>query len=214
MPSETNPREVHTDSIPTRHSLISRIKDPKDQRSWADFFETYHRLIYSVAVKSGLTNEEADEVVQETMLSVTNTIGEFDTDSNRGSFKAWLLKLTRWRIIDQARKRKPADAARRSGGDADDNASMIERLPDPAADTIDRVWEAEWATYLLQTALSKVKSQVRPKAFQVYQLCTLEEVPAPQVAQQLGVSKVNVHVMVHRVNRLVKKEIRALEKLL
>jgi len=33
------------DSIPTRSSLLGRLKDWEDQESWRDFFETYWRLI-------------------------------------------------------------------------------------------------------------------------------------------------------------------------
>ena len=47
------------DSIPTRYSLLSRLQDREDQDSWKDFFDTYWRLIYSFAIKSGLTDAEA-----------------------------------------------------------------------------------------------------------------------------------------------------------
>ena len=45
--------------IPTRQSLLSRLKNSEDHDSWQDFFDTYWKLIYSVAVKSGLTVAEA-----------------------------------------------------------------------------------------------------------------------------------------------------------
>ena len=52
------------DSISTRYSLLSRMQDLGDQDSWKDFFDTYWRLIYSFAIKSGLTDAEAQDVVQ------------------------------------------------------------------------------------------------------------------------------------------------------
>src|SRR5688572_618544 len=33
--------------IPTRQSLLSRLRDWDDRESWNDFFETYWKLIYS-----------------------------------------------------------------------------------------------------------------------------------------------------------------------
>jgi RNA polymerase sigma-70 factor (ECF subfamily) len=54
------------DAIPTRYSLLSRLQKWDDQESWKDFFDIYWRFIYSVAVKSGLTEDEAQDVVQET----------------------------------------------------------------------------------------------------------------------------------------------------
>ena len=78
-------RTSHTAGLPedlvqTRWSLIQRLKNWNDQESWGEFFEAYWRLIYSMASKSGLTHAEAEEVVQETVLSVCRKIGEFRAD--------------------------------------------------------------------------------------------------------------------------------------
>ena len=84
--------------IPTRASLLGRLKDLGNDASWQEFFDTYFRLIYGVARKSGLSEAEAHDAVQETMIAVAKHMPGFTYDSANGSFKAWLLKLTRWRI--------------------------------------------------------------------------------------------------------------------
>src|ERR1700720_805237 len=93
------------DLMPTRKSLIGRLKDWNDQESWKAFFDTYWKLIYSTAIKAGLRDAEAEEGVQETVISVLKSMQEFQYDKTRGSFKSWLLRLTTWRIADQLRKR-------------------------------------------------------------------------------------------------------------
>ena len=93
--------------IPTRATLIQRLKNWQDQSSWQDFFDTYWKLIYGTAIKSGLTATEAQDVVQETMISVAKHMPAFKYDPAIGSFKTWLLNMTRWRITDQLRKRGP-----------------------------------------------------------------------------------------------------------
>src|SRR6476659_3707614 len=95
----------------TRYSLLSRLQKWDDQESWKDFFDTYWRLIYSLAIKSGLSEAEAQDVVQETVISVAKSIHKFERDRSRGSFKAWLKNIIRWRIADQLRSRLPAAAA-------------------------------------------------------------------------------------------------------
>src|SRR6202167_6324593 len=98
--------ELQTDrSIITRYSLLSRLQDWQDNKSWQEFFESYWRLVYSVALRSGLTEMEAQEVVQETFICVAKSIHEFRRDRSKGSFKGWLRNITRWRIADQFRKR-------------------------------------------------------------------------------------------------------------
>ena len=43
----------------TRKSLIARLDNWEDQKTWDEFYQTYWRLIYSVAIKAGLRPEEA-----------------------------------------------------------------------------------------------------------------------------------------------------------
>ena len=100
----------------TRRSLVERLGDWRDQKNWQEFFETYWKLIYSVAVKAGLTEAEAQDVVQETVITVAKRVEGLKYDPALGSFKGWLLHITRWRIADQFRKREPADDAEKETG--------------------------------------------------------------------------------------------------
>src|SRR2546429_4707873 len=106
--------------IATRRSLVERLADWGDQRRWQEFFDTYWKLIYSTARKAGLTDAEAQEVVQETVITVAKNIDKLKYDPAIGSFKGWLLQITRGRIVDQFRKREPGDAKRpRTADDRD-----------------------------------------------------------------------------------------------
>ena len=46
--------------IPTRASLLSRLKDWQDKTSWKVFFDTYWILIYNAAIKAGLSEHPAE----------------------------------------------------------------------------------------------------------------------------------------------------------
>ena len=65
------------DFIPTRQSLLSRLKDWNDQEHWKEFFNTYWRLIYKAAIKARFNDEEEQDVVQETVLSVMKSVPDF-----------------------------------------------------------------------------------------------------------------------------------------
>src|SRR2546423_58675 len=99
--------------ISTRSSLLNRLKDWEDKASWKDFFDTYWKLIYGVARTAGLNDAEAQDVVQETIIAVAQKMPNFKYDSSAGSFKAWLMQLTRWRITDQFRKKQYEKAGQR-----------------------------------------------------------------------------------------------------
>ena len=87
----------------TRKSLIDRLGNWEDQRSWDEFYQTYWRLIYSVGLKNGLRPDEAMDTVQEVVIAIAKQSQKNQYDSSQGSFKSWLMNLTRWRINDQFR---------------------------------------------------------------------------------------------------------------
>src|SRR3989442_11239644 len=171
-------------SLQTRWSLIGRLKDMDDQQSWQEFFDAYWKLIHSVALKAGLSDAEAQEVVQETVISVARKMPEFKADPAAGSFKSWLLTLTRWRIVDQARKRQAKPAPNPDGGHEsppnpqtgvsapqhrDDSArtSTADRIPDPGLD-LEAVWNEEWENNLLGAAAERGKRPVDPEQYQLF----------------------------------------------
>lgn len=197
--------------IPTRNSLLSRLKDWSDQESWEEFFNTYWRLLYGVAIKAGLTDQEAQEVVQETVITVARRIREFKYDPATCSFKTWLLNLTRWRITDQLRKRRPEHRRPHPSEDTT-RTPTIERIPDPASVNLDAVWDAEWERHLFQAAVARVKQRVSPEQYQIFDLAVTRKWPPQRIARELGVNLGRVYLAKHRVSVLLRKEIKSLEK--
>src|SRR5262249_42455384 len=152
----TKPVKVETDELlPTRWTLVERLKNWDDQKSWREFFDHYWRLIYGVALKAGLTETEAQEVVQETVVAVATGIKQFKADPARGSFKGWLLNTTRWKIADQFRGRLPA--VELASLDANTRTDTLDQLADPAGHALEVLWQNEWEHNLQQVALEKVK---------------------------------------------------------
>lgn len=195
------------DSIPTRYSLLSRLQDWDDQDSWRVFFDTYWRLIYSVAIRSGLSEAEAQDVVQETIICVAKDIQKFKRDRSAGSFKGWLRNLTRWRIADQLRKRGRADL---KVVVFDEEHAEVPQ--DITGGGLEEMWEAEWRANLLETATERVRRQVKEEHYQMFDLNVIKQCPAPKVAKTLGVNVGLVYLAKHRVSALIRKEVRLLEQ--
>lgn len=204
------PNDAHP--LHTRQSLLGRLKDWEDERSWRDFFETYWRLIYSTARKGGLSDAEAQEVVQETVIAVAKKMKEFKYDPAIGSFKGWLKLVTRRRIADQYRKRKPQEVSLADADTADAGTRALEKLSDGAGDPVDAAWEADWQQSLLERAVELVRTQVSPRQYQIFDLYVLRQWPASRVAASLDISTAQVHLAKHRVQAQIKKEARRLEK--
>jgi len=198
--------------LATRRSLVDRLVDWDDRKRWQEFFDTYWKLIYSAARKSGLSDVEAQEVVQETVITVAKKIDKLKYDPAIGSFKGWLLQITRWRIADQFRKREPGNAKPLRSAD-DRLTATIERVPDSHAVDLDAVWEKEWQDNLFDAAIARVKKKVDPKQFQIFDCYVRKEWPAQKCAEQLCVNIGQVYLARHRVAALLKKEVKKLEKI-
>ena len=196
----------------TRRSLVDRLVNWDDQKRWQEFFDSYWKLIYSAARKSGLTDAEAQEVVQETVITVAKKIDKLKYDPAIGSFKGWLLQITRWRIVDQFRKREPGNMKRPHAAD-DRLTATIERVADSRVVDLDAVWETEWKENLFEAAIARAKEKVDHKQFQIFDCYVRKEWPVKKVADQLGVSVGQVYLARHRVATVLKKEIKALEKM-
>jgi RNA polymerase sigma factor (sigma-70 family) len=200
-------------SVATRRSLLSRLKQSNAQESWREFFDTYWRLIYATALNAGLTDSEAQEVVQETVLTVVRKIKDFRYDPAIGSFKGWLLTTVRWRISDQFRKR-PQQIQRPGSRGATERSgtATIERIADPTPINLEAVWEEEWQRTLFAAALSRVKRQANARHYQMFDLHAVKNWSVDKVAQTLGVSVGQVRLAKHRITVLMRREVARLEK--
>jgi RNA polymerase sigma factor (sigma-70 family) len=197
------------DLAPTRYSLLNQLQDWGDDESWRVFFDTYWRLIYSVAIKAGLSDSEAQEVVQETIICVARNIHKFKRDRHRGTFKGWLQNLTRWRIADQFKKRTGLMRGEAAGGR---QYHPLEEIPDMPDEIAGMEWEQEWQQNLVQAAIRRVKLLVKEEQFQLFDLYVVNQWPVARVCQTLGVSSAQVYLAKHRITRLLRKQVRLLEK--
>jgi RNA polymerase sigma-70 factor (ECF subfamily) len=196
----------------TRWSLIEKLKNWDDRTSWQDFFDSYWRLIYRTATRAGLLDAEAQEVVQETVIAVARKMPGFKVDPAFGSFKGWLLQITRRRIADQFRKRDLAENARHRTKTSTDRTGSTGRVPDPAAVPMEEVWKEEWRQNLFEAALERVKRNAPSKQYKIFFLHVIKEQPALKVCAALKVNIGQVYLAKHRISALLKKEVRRLEK--
>lgn len=197
----------------TRRSLVNRLKDCQDQESWQEFFDTYWRLIFATARKTGLSETEAEEVVQETVITVARKMPEFHYDPSRCTFKGWLLRVTQFKIIDQFRKRTPAFVQHAASDPAGTRTATVERVPDPNGEELAGIWEEEWAQNLFQAAMDRVKRKVNPGHFQMFYLNVVEKMGIREVARTMRVNPAVVYMAKSRVRRAIRNEMKLMEAL-
>ena len=199
--------------IPTRNSLLSRLKRWDDQEGWREFFDTYWKFLYCVAVKAGLSDADARDVVQETVLAVAKGLrdGRFKV-AEGSSFKAWLQLIVRRRVASHLRKRSLPTVQPQADSEGTARTPTVERIPDPDAEVVGEIWEEEWSRNLADAAIERVKQRVGAKQFQMFDLYVIKEWPVREVARTLKANIAQVYLAKHRVTSLIKQETKKLRR--
>jgi RNA polymerase sigma factor (sigma-70 family) len=199
----------------TAWSLLARLKDPSDPQVRAflnRMLQAYWRPVYKfIRLSWKRPNEEAKDLTQAFFVHVLEGDLLRRADPGRGNFRHLLMASLRNFLANDARASK---AVKRGGdvdilslgGDVDENW-----IPDGARP--EEVFEAQWARDLLNRAIEKLGTSLRPEAATAFRRFHLEEASTKAVAAELGVSESQVGHFLHaarvELRKLVTEEIRA-----
>jgi RNA polymerase sigma-70 factor, ECF subfamily len=140
--------------------------------------ERYQGTIYRFGRRMCQTEEDAEDVLQETLLALVQKIGEFRGDA---SLSSWLFTIVRSRC---RLRRQRADRQVSSDGLEVLDASP---RPDEAASSLE-----------LRALVEAAVSDLEPKYREVLLLRDVEGLSAPEVGETLGLSVAAVKSRLHR----------------
>ncbi len=183
----------------TSVSLIGRVRDTRDDSSWGEFAGLYEGLIRRWLSVQGVQGQDADDILQEVMSYVFRALPKFEHNGQTGAFRNWLRQVTSNRLREfwRGRKRHP------KAGDRD-----IGEIADQLADDksgVSRVWREEYDSYMIDYLLSRVADRFQENSITAFQKIVLEQQPAKDVADQLGMSLGAVRVAQSRVLRAMRE---------
>ena len=64
----------------------------------------------------------------------------------------------------------------------------------------------------MESAIDRLRRRVKPKHFQIFELYNLRNWKPEAVARELGVSRIQVYLVHHRLTKLLKQEIERLNR--
>ncbi len=79
----------------------------RDEAALNAFYDRYHRLVYSLALRVVGSTADAEDVVLDVFWQVWQQAGQYDRE--RGSVSTWLITIARSRAIDRRRRLKRDD---------------------------------------------------------------------------------------------------------
>jgi RNA polymerase sigma-70 factor (ECF subfamily) len=197
-----------SDTPSTRASLLVRLRNPQDERAWAEFVALYSPLVQALARRSGLQPADAADLEQEVFGAVARAIETYDPDPAKGSFRGWLATIARNRLINglAARRRHPA-------GTGDTGAlERLAELADPAPSPDDSVlFETEYRRQLFRVAAESVRDRFQPTTWEAFWRTAVEDRPVAEVAAELGLTAGAVYVARNRVMARLREAVQRLE---
>lgn len=206
---QSMPMKPEVPLLETRSSLIQRLKATINGESWEEFFHTYWELIYNVARRAGLSEADAQDIVQETILKVHNSLDRFEYNRKRGTFKGWLRTVTRSRLNDFFKKQQRRPSLNQPLEEA---ADELQNLEDPEGPEIEKIWDEEWNRNLIQAALSRTKKLSSPKQFQIFKCHYIDEWTVRETCRTLGVNAAQVYMAKQRVGKIFREAVETLQE--
>ena len=185
----------------TRYTLLQRACDLHDEQAWEEFVGHYRRFIFYILKEIGVAEGDIEDVAQQVLLSLTKDLSSYD--SSRARFRTWLSSVIRNAALVHFRKQKISQARIRILGEEQNMESMIQ------PSDIDRRIEKEWAAYVANIAMKRVREVFRGRAVEVFEL-GLDELSAAEIAAKTGLSVSSVYTLRKRVKKRLYLEIRAL----
>lgn len=203
----------HSVWLRTRITLIEKLQGgtPR-QQDWEEFYKMYWGAIYTFATRCGAPRAEAEDLVQEVMVTILRRLPSFEYDRSKGRFLSWVKTVTRNRAYDRFRRhsaRMEGRLERLQFNDGTEDA--VERLAAPAEGSMDR-WDEEWRNWVLTLALERVRNRFDAVSYEAFEHYVLKDMPPTEVATSLGLSVNAVYLIKRNGIRYLQEEARKLER--
>lgn len=186
---------------PTSLTMIDALADPNSPR-WEQFARIYGPIVFTLARRAGLNEQESEEVVAAVMSGFSQRMrSEFHVDYSRGSFRSYLRTVTR-NEIGNVRKR------RRRAGVPLDGVDVPSDVDDPV-----RHWSDVERRERLAECLRRLRTsgEIAPRELEAFEMFALREIPAADVAARLDIPAKRIYSIKHETIRRLQAISRQLE---
>ena len=181
-------------NLNTRQTLLLKIRDSEDSRSWSEFVEIYTPLLYNYFMSRGLNDPDAADLGQEVMRSVAKAISRFDYDPEKGTFRSWLYTIARNHLNNffKKRARQPLGSGRTT------IVTLVNQIEDEDAN-MEAHWELEHRQRMFEWAAEQIRGNYEKHSWEAFERIALRQEDAATVADSLNMKLGAVYVAKSRI---------------
>jgi RNA polymerase sigma-70 factor (ECF subfamily) len=185
----------------TSLSLFDRICRGQKPEDWQRFVDLYTPLLKSWLGRYGLQDSDADDVVQNVLLTLASEMPNFAHNQRTGAFRAWLRKILVYRLRRhfQERQRRPLVA--------EDTWAIqqLDQLEDPHSE-LTQTWDRQHDQHVLQRLLERVEPRFSETTRRAFRSVVFEGANPEDVARELNISRNAVVIAKCRVLKELRRE--------
>lgn len=156
---------------------------PEDTAIGLAFLEKYKPLLMNVARSRGLDETNAEDVAQEALRKMLVGFKQFQRE-RKGSFRAWLRTIAHSSTVDWFRGQ----------------ARLEKTIALECAREVPAKIAVEYQTDLMEAAIRKVRLELHPRTWEMFERVRLNREPARVVAESMGLRLVTIYNGAQRVN--------------
>jgi len=191
------------DSNPsTSFTLIRRmVDDSASGHAWQEFDRRYRRVLLRWCRVWGLSIQDTDDIVQDSLMAVFRFMPEFER-RRKGAFRSWmkLITLRSWQLHFRRAARSPEPGRL---GELQ-RSSLFGPEPIGGADILkllDRIADEE----ILELAILSVRQKVTEPVWDIFESVELRNIPVCDIAKARGITPTAVRVNNFRVRKLLRE---------
>jgi RNA polymerase sigma-70 factor (ECF subfamily) len=177
----------------TRVSLLMRVCNLRDGRSWGEFHAIDGPLIFGYLRGLNIKEHAANDLTQGVFWRLMRFLARFTLNRQRGRFRSYLWKPTYNTLVDQARRRKLRNRAEeewvRRFSEADESQGRH----------LEETFMWRHRQRILELALPRVRATALATARACFEGRLVHRRPAAEIAAEPGTTTNGVYVHASRV---------------
>jgi RNA polymerase sigma-70 factor (ECF subfamily) len=184
----------------THTTLLTRLSEGTDASAWREFCDRYGELIRSFARQQNLQAADCDDVLQDVLTALSQSMPQFRYDPAKGKFRSYLKTVVMHAIsrkIGQKRGELPLDTVGEGAVSSSDAG---------------QAWEAEWRQYHLRRAMRTIEAESSPTDRAAFARYALRGEDARKTAESLGLSVDQVYQaksrILKRLSQIIDQQVR------
>ena len=184
----------------TRHSLIVRLKDQRNELAWTEFVCAYEPFLSRLVQRQGTPDRHVPDITQQLLIAIAKSVNGWRPDGREASFRRWLGRVARNVVIKfMTREKKQV-----TGQGGSDFLKLVELTSD---DTPDEERSKQYEHELILWAAELVRSEFRDTSWRAFWATQVDGRSVVDVARELSVTPGSIYMSRSRIFARIRSHI-------